>query len=205
MSLDVVAAHHSIQCTSLHTASHTGGLDMVVKLLGMCRAEMVHKHDADARTALDYAVHKGHLEIVKILVPIPIPSFIDRDGGTPLFHAAGSANLGLVQFLLTSGADPNLPTRFGSTPLFNAANMDIVRTLLAAGANIHTQNAGSENVLPKFMSDLEMLQFFLDRGVDPNHVDDDGETPTSPRMLEESIRDRYCFGGAPAWVRSGDG
>jgi ankyrin repeat protein len=55
--------------------------------------------------------------------------------------------------------------------------MDIVRTLLAAGANIHTQNAGSENVLPKFMSDLEMLQFFLDRGVDPNHVDDDGETP----------------------------
>ncbi|KAJ7361113.1 ankyrin repeat-containing domain protein [Mycena albidolilacea] len=209
MSLDVVAAHHSIQCTPLHIAAHTGGLEMVTP----------------RQRWIIYAVHKGHLEIVKLLVPIPVPSFVVRDGlvsngrylgdglvqstaagdleisqylimaGADVNHdrggynmrdtsipiAAGSANLGLVQFLLASGADPNLPTHFGSTPLFNAANVDIVRTLLSAGANIHAQNTGSQNVLPTFMIEIEMLQFFLERGVDPNHIDDNGET-ASPRV-----------------------
>jgi ankyrin repeat protein len=55
--------------------------------------------------------------------------------------------------------------------------VDIAWTLLSAGANIHAQDAGSRNVLPTFMIEIEMLRFFLERGVDPNHIDDNGETP----------------------------
>ncbi|KAJ7819949.1 ankyrin repeat-containing domain protein [Mycena olivaceomarginata] len=206
----------------LHIAAAMGFRDMVVKLLGMCGEEMVHKR-ADgrpSRTPLDYAARHNHLEIVKLLAPIPVPgsstpieaqylniallaavqgsnveiseylvsegadvNFLDLwEGGTPLSHAAATKNLGLVQFLISAGADPNLHQSSTSTiPLFNAIfthNLEIVQALVAAGADIHIldQRRDQRNVLV-YCETVELLRFFLERGVDPNFEDRGGNTP----------------------------
>jgi ankyrin repeat protein len=189
---------------------------MVVKLLGMC-GEMVHKR-AGGRpggTALDYAARNNHLEIVKLLAPIPVPgsstpieaqylniallaavqgsnveiseylvsegadvNFLDPwEGGTPLSCAAETNNLSLVQFLVSAGADPNLQTN-STNPLFRAAfthNLEIVQALVTAGADIHVRSASQRNVLA-WCATVELLRFFLERGVDPNLEDRFGNT-----------------------------
>ncbi|KAJ6520417.1 ankyrin repeat-containing domain protein [Mycena sanguinolenta] len=96
--------------------------------------------------------------------------------GTALFFAARS-NAALVQFLLETGADPNLHTSFGVTPIFSAADLDIKRTLLGAGADIHAKSEYSRNVLAYHIVDVEQLRFSLEQGVDPNNEDDFGQTP----------------------------
>ncbi|KAJ7819961.1 ankyrin repeat-containing domain protein [Mycena olivaceomarginata] len=105
-------------------------------------------------------------------------NFAPSNRVTPLYCAASTGNLELVQFLLASGADPDLRAQYGIPPLFNAAGLDIVRALLAAGANIHAKGRESQNVLPLVVDkSVEMLRFFLEHGVDPNHEDVFGRTP----------------------------
>jgi ankyrin repeat protein len=82
-----------------------------------------------------------------------------------------------VQLLLASGADPNLQNRYGARPLFNSANLDVAKTLVAAGADIHATDITSQNVLAHTWKDIEMFRFFLECGVDPNLADYTGDTP----------------------------
>ncbi|KAJ7361103.1 ankyrin repeat-containing domain protein [Mycena albidolilacea] len=217
---------YSRSCGPLHIAASMGCVGMVVKLLGICGEETVHKRTGGL-TALDHAACKGHLEIVRLLASIPIPQsssavhdglvsdefetqedylseglmssayagnlevsqYLIREGAaanyapsnrvTPLYYAASTENLELVQFLLASGADPDLGAQqYGTSSLFSAAGLDIVRALLAAGANLHAKDNESQNVLSSAMDkSVEMLRFFLEHGVDPNNEDDDGNTP----------------------------
>ncbi|KAJ7897360.1 ankyrin repeat-containing domain protein [Mycena olivaceomarginata] len=201
---------------------------MVVKLLAMYGEEnRMAKVLARGKLApLIYAVCNGHIEIVKLLAPIPrscvappqgsgmrrqylgdalLASVIaiagnleisqclimegadinfvgDHTDASPIFYAAGAGDLGVVQLLLASGADPNLGTRDRSRPLFNAAraaNLDVARALITAGANIHATDRRLRNVLAYLAEKNvgKMSRFFLERGVDPNHEDEDGETP----------------------------
>ncbi|KAF7337747.1 hypothetical protein MSAN_02248300 [Mycena sanguinolenta] len=147
-----------------------GHRSMVVKLLAMHGTEMQAR--AHARTgppyymsALDYAVRFGHLEVDKLLAPIPQPgslvdgvdphtvqahkeylsiALFDSKGqmSPPCCNAAAIKNVGLVRLLLAAGADPNSHDN-DFIPLFNAArhrNLDVVQALLAGGADIHIWN-----------------------------------------------------------------
>ncbi|KAF8204497.1 ankyrin repeat-containing domain protein [Mycena galopus ATCC 62051] len=216
-------------CSLLHIAAGLGHRAMVVKLLGIEDImTIVHSRGNADLTALDYAARGGHLEIVKLLAPIPIPmpssdvppdsddfetqerylsialmessgdgnlevaqylisegaspNFLDENfyTGTALYRAASTANLALVQLLLASGADPNLQRSAPEFPpiLFQAANIDVARVLLDAGANIHVRDYYERNVLAHMMyKDVSLLRFFLERGVDPNHEDYFKQTP----------------------------
>jgi ankyrin repeat protein len=121
----------------------------------------------------------GNLEVCQYLVGEGAAvNFAPSNRVTPLYCAASTGNLELVQFLLASGADPDLRTQYGIPPLFSAADLDIVRALLAAGANIHAKDNESLNLLSSVMNEsVEMLRFFLEHGVDPNNEDDEGNTP----------------------------
>ncbi|KAJ6520450.1 ankyrin repeat-containing domain protein [Mycena sanguinolenta] len=215
-------------CSVLHIAAGMGHRTMVVKLLAMHGAEMkerVHaRRGLNRWTALDYAARLGHLEITRILAPIPWPGprvdggppadpdpvqahreylsvalihsvraektevseYLVSEGadvfkslnGTPLYHAAATKNVGLVQFLLAAGVDPNRHDN-DFIPLFNATclrNLDVVQALLLGGADIHVKNRNSLNVL-SCCTDVESLRFFLERGVDPNLAEPSGDTP----------------------------
>ncbi|KAF7337677.1 Ankyrin [Mycena sanguinolenta] len=213
----------------LHIAAARGCLAMVVKLLGMYGEDMAARVHTRGRylikTALDCAAANGHLDIVKLLAPIPVPSpdarsipppvsdrletqeeylstalmhaashanleicrclvaegananFSGLGVGAPLRFAIGSRNLALVQFMLTSGAEPNPRSFF--PPLFKAASfscMDIVEELLAAGASVLALDDQSSNVIA-YAATLDILRLFLERGVDPNLRDIYHNTP----------------------------
>ena len=74
-----------------------------------------------------------------------------RAGKVPaLVHAANTANLELVDFLLAKGADPNLAAADGSTALMWASargSGDIVGSLLKRGAKVDTVAADGRTAL----------------------------------------------------------
>ncbi|KAF8204491.1 ankyrin repeat-containing domain protein [Mycena galopus ATCC 62051] len=233
-------------CSLLHIAAGLGHRAMVVKLLGIEDImATVHSRESTDLTALDYAARDGHLEIVKLLAPIPIPmpssdvppdsddfeletqerylsialmeslgdgnlevvqylisegaspNFLDENfyTGTALYRAASTANLALVQLLLASGADPNIHALYKFPPLFNASTVDVRQALVEAGADINAKDEQSRNILAYRTGDVELLRFALERGVDPNNVDDFGRTPLHYACCVADI-----YAGAPVEI-----
>ena len=83
--------------------------------------------------------------------------------------------------LIEHGADVNVQTQQGRTPLLMAAkrqgNADLIRLLLAKGADVHI--AGDASLLPAAQSgDVEILGLLIERGADVNAISSRwGETP----------------------------
>jgi ankyrin repeat protein len=88
------------------------------------------------------AASKGTLsEIMRLIAAGANPDFRDvLDGGTSLHRTVGRGDLAATQFLLSCGANPNIPTVNTSTsPLGIAAlagNRELVYLLLAAKADL---------------------------------------------------------------------
>ncbi|KAF8204145.1 ankyrin repeat-containing domain protein, partial [Mycena galopus ATCC 62051] len=149
-----------------------------VKLLGTYGEDMeaaVHARDDDRKTALEYAARDGHVEIMSkyLLLEGANPNSFNyrvHSGATPLHYAANAGNLELVQLLLASGADPD-------SGLFHVANINVAEVLLAAGADPNAKDHNSANVLAHKLEDIELLRFFLERGVNLNNEDYLGNTP----------------------------
>ncbi|KAF7374392.1 hypothetical protein MSAN_00323200 [Mycena sanguinolenta] len=100
---------------------------------------------------------------------------------SPLFYASGNNNLAAIQVLLAAGADPNLGDRDGIMPLFEVASIPAAEALLAAGADIHATDMKARNVLAhRPVESPEMLRFILERGVNPNHQDNEGRDAAPP-------------------------
>ena len=86
---------------------------------------------------------------------------LNRKGATPFLLAAKTADLPLLKVLYELGADPSINTTDGVTPLIAAAGLGT----LAAG-----EVAGTEEEV------LEVCEWFLKIGQNPNAVDNNGET-----------------------------
>jgi hypothetical protein len=64
-----------------------------------------------------HGIDVSGIEIAPLSAPDD-PNVRDEQGATPLHHAAWDGDIGLIQRLLDTGADPNITDlRFGSTPL----------------------------------------------------------------------------------------
>ena len=60
---------------------------------------------------------------------------VDTEGCTPLFYAVRRKNVEICRFLVEHAADVNHPNQDGLTPLMEAEDYEIARTLLEAGAD----------------------------------------------------------------------
>jgi uncharacterized protein len=85
------------------------------------------------------------------------------EGATPLALAAEVNNLDAIKALVAGGADPNIPTSMGSTPL-----------MLAAGAGTDVQRARS---IEERGAAVDTARFLLEHGADVNAVGEFGWTP----------------------------
>jgi uncharacterized protein len=92
-------------------------------------------------------------------------------GSTPLLRAAKAGDLVAMRLLLDKGADPNLATRAGVTPL-----------MIAAGVGTKEEDTtGRSKTEPDAIKAITML---LDRGLDVNAADNTGRTALHGAALQ---------------------
>ena len=123
----------------IHEAAKNGDAAALGALLDG-NPRLIESRDKDDRLPLLYAVSRGHLDAVKLLVKrgANINSNSKHDV-PPLANAATPWLDPVFKFLLESGADPNVRNDSGDTPLHRAAGsgyLDGVKLLLAAGAKV---------------------------------------------------------------------
>lgn len=94
------------------------------------------------------------------LMPLSDISWVDFTGQTPFLRAALSADLTVMHLLLDKGADPNIPTFAGTTPMMAAAGVNWV------GGQTYSESN-------QF---LEAVKLCLDKGADVNAVNSMGIT-----------------------------
>lgn len=167
----------------------------------------VDAKDRHGATPLMYAAAVGSPDAVKMLLGAGADAKVTNAfGATPLMWAA--ANMEKVRLLVNAGADVNARSKQGMTPLLVAAStagsIDIVRFLLAKGANLKGGGAAAEEppsagpaqkegmpqqrkaagagdftplLAAATANDLEMVRLFVEKGVDVNAATAKGDTP----------------------------
>jgi ankyrin repeat protein len=110
-------------------------------------------------TPLHYAVRQGHLEAVRTL--LDRGSTIDEltgDRTTPLMLATINGRFDLAMYLLERGANPNLATVAGGTPLYRVVDLQWAPKSFYPQPDIRQQR----------VSYLELMRALLSRGANPN-------------------------------------
>ena len=97
----------------------------------------VVKLDNDGDSPLAMASHKGHIDIVRLLLPIgDVANLRNKKGVTPVFLAAENGHLEIVRLLVEVGVDVCLKDKHGFMPLHMASqngHAPIVAELLLMG------------------------------------------------------------------------
>ncbi|KAK7063762.1 ankyrin repeat protein [Favolaschia claudopus] len=174
-------------CSLLHVVSALGLRMTVLKLVEMYGRDVGSKVYAPMAlfphsSALDYAARRGHLEIVRILAPAPIPPPSDSQASSTytrylslaLIEAAKGCHRAVCDCLVSQGADANfLDDRYEHCfPLLYAVikdDLQVVQLLLSAGAD---PNAARGAVLFKAIAHVhsgfrpDILETLLAAGLD---------------------------------------
>jgi ankyrin repeat protein len=122
-------------------------------------------------------------------------SWVDFTGQTPFLRAALSADTATMRALLARGADPNLPTLAGTTPLMAAAGVNwvvaqtytesksgqlqAVALCLELGADVNATNSMGLTALigAANRGSNDIISFLVERGAHLDVKDRDGRTP----------------------------
>lgn len=94
-----------------------------------------------------------------------------------------------IRFLLGKGANPNLETKDGMTPLEIAVQLGFVEgveALLKGGASTDVTNLAGETPLISAVHrrDVEMIRLLIDKGADPGRTDNSGRTARDYAQLQ---------------------
>jgi ankyrin repeat protein len=130
------------------------------------------------------AVTSGDLSRVRALLQAS-PALLDAPelltGQTPLHYALQSSRIEITQELLARGANPNLRDKSGSTPLMVATSWGRLREtelLLAHGADLTLQSStGTPLHTAVQTGNRAMVEFLLNKGVNPNATNQAGCVP----------------------------
>jgi ankyrin repeat protein len=156
---------------------------------------LLAKHDIKSpdglgQTALGWACIGGHMAIVEFLL-LRLMALEDSgiDGQdrfyqeTPLHLAACGGHSAIIEVLLKHGARPDVKDQLGNTPLVAGIycnHSDALVPLLHTIGNLKQQVAYAEgqSLLPLaiYVGNFEFVRILLDKGVDVNRRDVDGDT-----------------------------
>ena len=140
-------------------------------------------------------------------MPIFFGGYTEPAGATAFFLASSVADVEVMRLLLAAGADPNIPTESGTTPLMAAAgvnrklaespateeqSLEAVRLLLELGADARHVSANGENALfgPAYRGWNRLVQLLAEKGADINAV---SKANLTPWLAASGLGDR--FGG----------
>jgi ankyrin repeat protein len=145
----------------------------------------VNKKTPDNKSPLYIAVDGNHTPIVKHLLSkgARIDEINDDGGFTALMNTCFSGSLDIARVLIDAGADVNLKSTDGYTPLFLAVqekHKPVIEYLLSKGARVDEKN-GPDGVTALmnacFDESLDMLMMLVDAGADVNLKSNEGYTP----------------------------
>ncbi|KAL8804022.1 MAG: hypothetical protein Q9182_002813 [Xanthomendoza sp. 2 TL-2023] len=152
------------------------------------------------RTALTYASGNTDLATVKLLVERKTPLNVrDRRLRTALGYAARMGNFEHAQYLLSSGADPNIPDEFNVLPLLEAVknNFHGIVALLAPVSNpLQVQPYGSSLLhWIATYGDIETLEIIQKTSFENLFEPSDIDLTNAEDLTPQNIADERAHGG----------
>lgn len=158
------------------------------------RIALYHRHPEIARLFVDRGARVdvfdasalGEIARLRDLLAADpaLANAVASDGFTPLGLASFFGHPEAAKLLLATGADPNFAAQNSTrvAPLHSAVaggNVEIVRELLARGADVHARQDVGFTALHGAAAEggEEMIRLLLDHGADPAAKNDAGKTP----------------------------
>ena len=202
--------------TPLHEAARRGRKEIAALLIA-------NKADLNAHnnrvywdsTPLMYAVVNAHKDLVELLLKSNAdPNHQRRTWRVSALHdAVGQNNIEIVRLLLEHKANPNVLrwNKGGGAPIHQAKNEEMLKLLLAHGADVNAPNGAGHTVLYTAVrwNRQGQVKFLLSNHADPDVADRGGFTPLH---IAAGRDDRYLGvvnqlleGGADANARTSAG
>ena len=152
----------------------------------------INQKDDRDRTLLHYACQDDEAKVKLLLKYGADPNIAENRGDgidsgyTPLIFAVdrSTPKIGIIMALLQAGADVNLKTNRGVSPLQKSVyreNIQITKLLLDHGADVNSVNAFGETPLFSICmaskdERVQLLKLLLEHGANPNIKNIDGKT-----------------------------
>jgi uncharacterized protein len=183
-------AANEFGATALYAAAEHSDPAMAVKL--MAAGADANKPLMSGETPLMVAAKRGNLETVRALLSGGAnPNAQEASAGqTALMWALSDHQTAVVEELVKRGADVELASKSGFTPLMFAAQQgdaDSGRILIRAGAKPNEAQPKSgltPLLIASAMGNAKAVDLLLDNGANPNAVDTNGYAP-----LHKAVRD----------------
>jgi len=163
----------------------------------------------DRRPAIYFAVEQGNTNAIDQYLAaggsvndVVISYKYGHRQNSLLSIAARCGNLTAMDFLLKNGADPNKADAQGNSPIMEAVSsgsvgegpdkqIDILKLLLARGANPNTRNTNELNYTPlmeaAMLDRTQMVETLIDADADVNATNDAGQSALQ-LTKSESVR-----------------
>ncbi|MDZ4201118.1 MAG: ankyrin repeat domain-containing protein [Gallionella sp.] len=127
-------------------------------------------------TPLHYAVSYRPPATRGLMLPMDVVGAQKRP---PMDAAIVQNKKKIIELLIARGADVNVKSKGGITPLHNAGSKEIAELLIKHGANINAQTNGN-NGSPLYYAvgfDKEVVEVLIAHGADVNYKNQSGNTP----------------------------
>ena len=173
--------------TTIGRACEYGDLGSAQLLLAAGAGADISKPNKFGHTPLMLAAREGRDPLVSLLIALHVDVNFEGKTDSALYFAVGRDHLSTVKLLLDAGARTTRPaapptTDRTSRPLLALAawrdDLELIDVLLAHGADINSRGDDGKSVIGDALwgSKPETIQHLLDKGVDPNLLDDHGLT-----------------------------
>ena len=182
----------------LHYAAKNNADEIIYYLVMDMKMDVNEK--GKGYTPLQHAVIEGQANSCKMLLDLCANTEIKSDKGNTALHlAAGSQWLDCVKILLDEGCDIEAKNIDGNTPIALSAKTGKMKTFkmfLNHGADINVLECITGSTLLHWVAywdSLEFVQLLLDRGLDVNARNKDGDTPLHRALIGANLDVVRCL------------